>query len=412
MNILILTQIYFPEPHGKMMHILSTGLIKRGHKVTVITSFPNYPLGKTYPSYHQKIWQHEKINGVHVIRLPIYPDRSHSAFRRILNYASFSAITSILGPFLCGKIDIILVYSPPITLGIPVCIISLFRGVPFIFEIQDMWPETLEATGFVSNKVVLKAIAKFALFIYLRASAITVISPGFKKNLKDKGVLSEKINVIYNWAYEGNFQLAKQNSDLARKLHLDGHFNILYAGNIGPAQGLHNIIEAASLVTNIKNVQFVLMGSGIERERLEKMVIERKMKNILFLPRQPIETMKYIYPLVDVLMIHLTDDPLFEITIPGKTQSYLLSGRPVIVSVNKDAADLIIKAGAGLAVRAMDPIDLACAVRKLYYMSPQEREIMGLSGRAYYFQNLSPEVQIYKYEQLFYKIVSKNKRKK
>ncbi len=411
MNILILTQDYFPEPDRKM-HILATGLVKCGHKVTVITCFPNYPLGKIYPSYHQKIWQHEKINDVNVIRLPVYPDKSRSAFRRTLHYTIFPAMISILGPFLCGKIDIILVYSPPITLGIPACIISLFRRVSFIFEIQDMWPETLEVTGFISNKAVLKAVAKFALFIYSRASAITVISPGFKKNLKDKGVLSKKINVIYNWAYEGNFQLAKRNSELARKLHLDDHFNILYAGNMGPAQGLHNIIEAASLVSNIKNIQFVLMGNGIEREKLEKMVFERKIKNILFLPRQPMETMKNIYPLVEVLMIHLTDDPLFEITIPGKTQSYLLSGRPVIVSVNKDAADLIIKAGAGLAVRAMKPIDLARAVKKLYYMSPQEREIMGLSGRTYYLQNLSPDVQIRKYEQLFYRIVSKNKRKK
>ncbi len=406
MKIVIITQNYIPEPDPKM-HILGKGLVNRGHEVTVITGFPNYPQGKIYPGYRQRLWQKEEIDGVRLIRLPLYPDRSRSVIKRSLNYLSFPLSASILGPFLCGKIDVMMIYHPPITLGIPAWIISLMRQVPFVFEIQDMWPETLPATGMVSNPLMLKWLAKLAMFTYTKASAITVISPGFKRNLEAKGVLAKKIHVIYNWAYEGDFTVEEPDIDFAKKMGLNGHFNILYAGNMGPAQGLHNVIEAASLLTDIKDLQFVLIGSGIDRNRLEKDVHDKNLKNVKFLPRQPMELMPSIYPLVDAVMVHLTDDPLFEITIPGKTQSCLLSRRPVIASVNGDAADLVVKAGAGLAVQAMNPADLNRAVRKLYAMSPQEREAMGSTGKAYYFQNLSPEVQIGKYEQLFEEIISK-----
>jgi len=402
-KILILSQNYFPEPDP--MHTLGAGLVKRGHQVNVITSFPNYPYGKIYPGYTQRLWQREEIDGVQVIRLPLYPDRSRSFIKRSLNYLSFPISASILGPILCGDADVMIVQSPPITLGIPAWIMSLVHRIPFVFMIQDMWPETLPATGMVSNPLILNALARLGMFTYSKASAITVISPGFKKNLEAKGVPSEKIHVFYNWAYEGEFALTDPDPHLAEQMGLKGYFNILYAGNMGPAQGLHNVIEAASLLTDIKDLQFVLMGSGIERDKLKKMARERKLKNIKFLPRQPMKMMPSVYALVDAVMVHLTNDPLFEITVPGKTQSCLLSGKPIIASVNGDVADLVVKAGAGLAVRAMDPVDLAHAVRKLYNMSPEERKAMGSAGRRYYFQNLAPEVQIPKYEQLFYEII-------
>ena len=406
MHILILSQFYFPEPDPKM-HILGSVLVKRGHKVTVLTGFPNYPQGKIYPGYRQRPFQIEEIGGVKVMRLPLYPDRSRSVVRRSLNYLSFPASASILGPLLCGKLDVMLVYHPPITLGIPAWIISLLHQIPFVFEIQDMWPETLPATGMVSSPLILNTLAKLGMFTYSRASAITVISPGFKRNLIAKGVPKNKIHVIYNWAYEGNYSLEKPDIGFAKKWGMNRRFNVLYAGNMGPAQGLHNVIEAASMLTDLKDFQFVLIGSGIDRPSLEEIVRKRNLSNGRFLPRQPMEMMPYFYALADAVMVHLTDDPLFEITIPGKTQSCLASGRPVIVSVNGDAAELVLEANAGIAVKAMDPADLANAVRKLYKMSPAEREAMGSAGRRYYLQNLSPEVQINKYEQLFRKIITK-----
>lgn len=408
MKILILSQNYIPEPDPKM-HILAKGLVERQHDVTVLTGFPNYPQGKIYTGYKQRLFKKEKIDGVKVIRLPLYPDRSNSVVRRSLNYLSFPISASILGPWLCERADVMFVYHPPITLGIPAWILSLLKKAPFVFEIQDMWPETLPATGMVSSSLILKCLAKLAAFTYSKASAITVISPGFKKNLISKGVPSEKIHIFYNWAYEGNFSLPAPDIRLAKQLNLNSHFNILYAGNMGPAQGLHNVIEAAAMLTDVKDLQFVFLGSGIDRDRLEKMVEKKKLRNVQFLPRQPMEMMPTIYGIVDAVMIHLTDDPLFEITVPGKTQSCLLAGKPIIAAVNGDAADLVLRTKSGLAVRAMDPKDLARAVRKLYAMPPEKRETLGSNGRAYYFQYLCPEVQIEKYEILLQQIAPKNR---
>lgn len=405
MKILILAQNYFPEPDPKM-HILAKGLVARGHSLSVLTGFPNYPQGEIYPGYKQKIIQRENIDGVQVIRIPLYPNKSRSIIKRSLNYLSFPVIASILGPFFCGKADIILVYHPPITLGLPAIILSRLRGIPFVFEIQDMWPEAIKATGMVSNSFFLRAIEIMAKWVYSKSAAITVLSPGFKKNLISKGVPGEKVKIFYNWAYEGEFGLAKYDGELAGQLGLKNRFNILYAGNLGPAQGIQNIVEAAALLSDLRDLQFVLLGNGMNRESLYRQAAEMKLRNVHFLQRVPMDRMPSIYAVVDAVVVHLTDDPLFEITIPGKTQSSLLSGKPILASVNGDAAELVQRAKAGLTVRAMDPVRLAEACRKLYHMSRVERETLGANGRAFYFENLAPAVQVPKYEKLFEEIVN------
>jgi colanic acid biosynthesis glycosyl transferase WcaI len=388
------------------MHILAKGLASRGHFLTVLTGFPNYPLGKIYPGYKQTIIHRENIDGVQVIRIPLYPDRSRSIIKRSLNYLSFPVIASLLGPLICKKTDIILVYHPPVTLGLPALILSKINKIPFVFEIQDMWPETLTATGMISNTYFLSIIDKIATFVYSKSAAITVISPGFKRNLISKGVPENKVKIIYNWAYEGEFKLASYDDGLAEQLGLKNCFNILYAGNMGPAQGMNNVIEAASLLTEIKDLKFVLLGSGIDKYNLEMQVAKKNLHNVRFLQRIPMEKMPTIYSMVNAVMVHLTNDPLFEITIPGKTQSTLLSGKPIIACVNGDAAELVLRAKAGIAVRAMNPVGLADACRQLYHMTPEERESMGMNGRTFYFKNLSPDIQIPKYEELFEELIN------
>lgn len=286
-------------------------------------------------------------------------------------------------------------------------IFNLIYKVPFVLEVQDILPEVLQATGFITNNSILKLIEKLGLFVYSKAKAITVHSPGSKKCLENKGIPGAKIEVFYNWAYENEFSLIKPDTSLSKKLGLEGYFNILFAGNIGPAQGLDNVIKAASLLTDLKDLQFILLGSGIESDRVKQLFKDYNLNNVRFLPRLPLEKMPSIYALVYVVMIHLTDHPIFEVTIPGKTQSCLLSGRPVIVSVSGEAKDLVINAGAGLAVKPMDAEDLAKVARKFYYMPPEEREAIGKSGRKYYFQNLASEVQIKRYESLFNKIAKR-----
>jgi glycosyltransferase involved in cell wall biosynthesis len=387
------------------MHILGKGLVERGHQVSVVTGFPNYPEGRIYPGYRQRLCQREEIDGVRIFRLPLFPDRSRSALRRSANYLSFAASASLLGPAVSGPTDVMLVYHPPSTLGIPAWLISSLRRVPFVYEIQDMWPETLPATGMVRNPFILNALTKLSTFTYRRAAAITVISPGFKRSLVQKGVPEQKIHVVLNWGYEGAYKLVPPDEGLAREWGMLGRFNVVYAGNMGPAQGLHNVLEAARLLTDCPAIQFVLLGHGVDRADLEERVRAKQIPNVRFLPAQPMECMPSVYALADALLIHLVNDPLFEITIPGKTQSYLASGRPLLVAVSGDAADLVLEAGAGVAARPSDPADLARAVRELYARPPEQRQAMGMAGRKYYLENLAPNILIDRYEHLLLELV-------
>lgn len=400
MRLLILTQNYLPEPDPKM-HVLAKSLQQRGYSVSVLTGFPNYPSGRIYPGYRQNLWRREVMDGVEILRVPLYPDHSRSAIRRALNYISFAVTAAVLGPLLCAKADLMLVYHPPTTLAVPAWVISKLRGIPFVYEIQDMWPDTLPATGMLRNRMILGLLEGLGRFIYRRAKYITVISPGFKRRLVASGIDPAKVKFFPNWAYEGIPDIAPRDEEFDARLGLAGKINIVYAGNMGPAQALDNIIDAAEHLADAPAVQFVLVGRGVDFERLSRRARDSGLGNVRVLPGIPMTEMPKLYAAAAAVMVHLSDEPLFDITIPGKTQSSLASGRPVIACVRGDAADMIRDAGAGFVVPPMQPRALADAVRKLVALEPAERESLGAAGRHYYMENLHPEQGIRRYDELF-----------
>jgi len=409
MRILVLSQWYVPEPDFKI-HPLGRDLVIRGHRVTTITGFPNYPGGKVYPGYHIRWRQWKQCDGVRVLRLPLYPDHSRSAVKRVANYLSFAASASLLGPLLSGPADVMWVYHPPLTVGIPAWWIGLLRRVPFVYEIQDMWPETVAVTELMSSKHAVACLGRLARFVYRRAAAITVISPGFKRNLISKGVPAEKIHVIPNWADEDIYRPVPRDENLAAEHGLTGRFNVVYGGNMGAAQGLHNVIEAATLLRDLPEVQFVFIGDGVDKDALLQMARERELKNVRFLGRQPAEEMPLFFALADVLLVHLKRDPLFEITIPSKTLAYLACGRPILGVVAGDAADVIRQAGAGITCPQEDPAALAQKVRTFYAMSSDEREAMGRAGRQAFLANYTHQILVDRYEKLFREVMKQNRR--
>jgi colanic acid biosynthesis glycosyl transferase WcaI len=404
LRILILSQYYDPEPII-YPHQLAKGLLERGHKVTVITGYPNYPRGKVYPEYKQKLWQWDTLDGIRILRLPLFPDHSLSRIRRAVCYLSFALSSSMIAPFLKVPADIYFVFEP-ITLGIPAFLISTFKKKPFVYNVQDMYPESMLTINIPNKSIIYKSIDKYAKFVYHKASAISVISQGFKRNIVSKGVPEHKIHIIHNWADDNIYKPVPRDEGLAEKYGLKGRFNVIYAGNMGPPQGLENVIKAAAGLTDIPEFQFVLIGDGNERIRLEKSVRDRNLTNVRFISRQPGSQMPFFYALADGLLVHLLNNPLFDITIPSKTQSYLACGRPIIMSVGGDAAHLVEEAGAGVIARPSDPGDLARAVRALYGMVPADRDAMGISGRNYYLTNLTAKIQIEKYEDIFKEIIS------
>lgn len=380
MRILILTQWYPPEP-ALLMYEMAQELQTRGHQVQVLTGFPNYPSGNLYEGYRLRPWQREISDGVEIIRTWLYPEHSQSGMRRVLNYLSFAVSSSLFGLFLARRPDVIFVYHPPLTIGIPAWLLSRIWRVPFVYQIQDMWPETLMATGMVRSNRLLHYVALFANWVYRKAAVVLVISDGFCRNLMDKGVPVEKIRVVSNWVDPTAYFPDGRDEAYARELGLQNKFNVMFAGNLGEAQALETVLEAAALLQNKPQFQFVFIGDGIALDQLKALKVQQGLDNVSFLGRFRPDQMPKLYALADVLLIHLKDDPLFRITIPHKTFAYMASKKPVLAAVAGDTAAVIEGAKAGFACPPQNAVALAEAVCRMAEMGAEALAAMGHNGR-------------------------------
>jgi glycosyltransferase involved in cell wall biosynthesis len=401
----MLSQWFNPEPTFKGL-LFAKELAKRGHEVEVLTGFPNYPGGKLYDGYKIKLFQREMIGGITAIRVPLYPSHDNNAIKRIANYTSFALSASLLGFFLVKRPDVIYVYHPPATVGLPALFLHLLHCVPFVYDIQDLWPDTLASTGMINNRVILWLVDKWCRFIYSQAAKIVVLSSGFRETLIRRGVPEHKIEVIYNWCEDDKIQSTNRDEALARELGMAGLFNVVFAGTMGKAQTLDAVLEAALLLRDkLPKVQFVFVGGGIDVNRLKEKTIEQGLTNVRFLPRRPPSEIGDILNLGDVLLVHLRDDPLFRITIPSKTQAYMAAGRAILMGVMGDSAALVEKAEAGLTCTPEDSQDIADAVENFYNMTREELDLMGHNGKKFYEQELSLRIGAQRFEKIFQSVV-------
>jgi glycosyltransferase involved in cell wall biosynthesis len=399
MRILFITQFFHPEPSLKGMPF-ALELMKLGHEVEVLTGFPNYPSGTIYPGYKIRIMQRETLDGVSIIRVPLYPSHDHSALKRIANYVSFALSAAIIGPLTVKKPDVIYVYHPPPTVALPAIIIGLMRRAPFLYDIQDLWPDTLLATGMVRSSRILAMVGSLCRYIYRRAAKIVVLSDGFKQQIVTKGIPEAKVSVIHNWCDES--QLSYSTLDPMEAALLEGKFNIIFAGNMGKAQNLGIVLQAARTIQDKHpNVQFVFVGGGLERSNLEEQRDQAKLKNVCFLPWRSAEKVGSLLQKADALLVYLKKNPLFEITIPSKVQAYLAAGRPILVGVPGDASRLVESAKAGLSFEPDQWTALVEAVDRLLALSPEDRAQMGLNGLAYYRSQLSLKIGTGRFSSLF-----------
>jgi glycosyltransferase involved in cell wall biosynthesis len=406
MRILLLSQFFDPEPSFKGL-AFARELARRGHSVQVLTGFPNYPGGKVYPGYKVRAWQQENMDGIPVLRVPLYPSHDKSSVRRVLNYSTFSLSAATLGVLEVQQPDVVYVYHPPTTIAFPSTVLRLFRRVPIVADIQDLWPDTVLETGMLRNQLAISMLKSWCRFAFRQMDRIVVQSPGFKQELIRRGVPEQKIDVIYNWCDESAMRANSSNSDAAARFGLNGRFKIMFAGTMGVQQGLDTVLETARLCNaQLKQVQFVFVGGGIDRDRLETEASRMRLSNVLFLPRQSPQDMGPLLSAADVLLVHLRDLPLFRITIPSKTQAYLAAGRPVIMAVRGDAADLVKQANGGFCCAPEQPAALVETIRAVLSMSEQERVRMGADGAAFYKQNLSLSRGVDRFENVFEKAIA------
>jgi colanic acid biosynthesis glycosyl transferase WcaI len=412
MRILFVSQWFQPETFTKGVPFIQK-LMQRGHQVQVLTGYPNYPAGKIYEGYKVRLYQKEILEGIPVHRVPLYPSHDNSGFRRIVNYLSFAFSASLIGPWVVEKADVMYVYHPPPTTYVPAFLLKLLKRMPVVLDIQDFWPDTLAATGMFQNPFGLRMVDAYCRFFYRRADKISVLSPGFKRKLIEKKIPQEKIEVIYNWCDQTQIQADPPSDSLLKELSFQGKFNILFAGNMGKAQKLETVLQAARILQpQDKTILFTFIGGGIEAENLKKTAAELQLDNVQFLPARPRHEIGAVLNAADVLLVHLKEDPLFRITIPSKIQAYLFVGKPILVAVPGDASDLVEKAGAGLSCPSENPQRLADSVLRFVQISQEERLAMGRKGREYYQKNLSLDAGADHFERVFLEAVEQWKKGK
>ena len=385
-RILLMTQWFDPEPTFKGL-VFARELVKQGFEVEVVTGFPNYPGGKIYPGFKQRLIQRELIDGVNVTRVPLYPSHGQSGIGRVINYVSFAASSLFYGLFFAKRPDVIYAYHPPLTVGIAASFIRLFRRVPVVYDIQDMWPDTLKATGMFSNEKLLSIVSRVCDWVYRRVDRLVVLSPGFKAILIERGVPESKIEIIYNWCAEDQLTTG---SGPAVSFSNASNFHILFAGNMGKAQALDSVLEAAEILqARGSSAEFIFLGGGVEVDRLKNLAAQNSLANVAFLPAVPMTEVGRYLQAADALLVHLKKDPLFAITIPSKTQAYMAVGKPLLMAVEGDAADLVKQSGCGLVVEPENAASLVSAVEVLLAAKDEERALMADKGREFYQSHLS-----------------------
>jgi colanic acid biosynthesis glycosyl transferase WcaI len=337
------------------------------------------------------------MEGIHVMRVPLYPSHDTSAFRRILNYVSFGITSLIAGLLVVSRKDVIYACGPPVTIGVSAALISLIRRIPFVYDIQDLWPDSLGATGMFNNSFGSKIIGNICKWVYSRATHISVQSLGVKERLISRRVPEAKVSVIFNWCDEVSIVTKSikinEPSQSNNNLMPSPTFDVLFAGNMGKAQDIDAVLEAGRLLQiETPSIRLLLLGEGIEVPRLKKYVKIKNITNVSFIPRVPMAEAGAYLARADVLLVHLKDDPLFKITIPAKTQAYMATGKAIVMAVAGDASRLVLESNAGICAQPSNARSIANAIQKMAILSPRELKKMGENGQSFYWHNMSLDV--------------------
>lgn len=389
MRVLIVSQYYWPEGFG--INDVSSTLLEKGVKVEVLTGKPNYPYGKIFPGYRAWGGQRESYSGIDIFRIPLLVRGGGSGWQLALNYLSFVVSGLLLAPWLLRRkrFDLIFVYAPsPILQAIPAIFLGWIKGCPVVLWVQDLWPESLSATGHVRNQVVLRLVEIVVRFIYRHTDLLLVQSKAFEGPVR---ALASDTPIVYYPNSVGDSFARPATNEIPEVDGLGKGFTVMFAGNIGLAQAVDVIVDAAALLREYADIHFVVLGDGSSREWMLKELQQRKLTNIHLPGRFPTETMPGFMQKASALLVTLAARPIFAATVPNKVQAYLAAGRPIIACLNGEGARLIIEAGAGLAVPAEDANALADAILHLYRLSPEEREKMGENGRRYYQEHFDHE---------------------
>jgi glycosyltransferase involved in cell wall biosynthesis len=400
MRVLIVSQFFWPE--NFKINDVAKGLKERGHKVSVLTGIPNYPKGKFYKGYSFFKMKQEDYEGITIYRSSVIPRGSGSSIKLFLNYFSLALFASIRILFVREKFDRILVFeASPITIGIPAIVAKFKFKAPIYFWVQDLWPESIAAAGGISNKSILSLVDKLTRFIYSNSKMILVQSKAFIPYIINQGVSIKKMVYLPN-STENFYKKVKDKNKFIDLIPKDGPV-LMFAGNIGEAQGFDTIIKSAKhLDENGVKLNWVILGDGRQKntiiKRIEGLGIQDR---FLFLGSFPSEDMPHFFIHSDALLVTLKKSTIFSYTIPSKIQSYMACSKPIIASLDGEGGRIVLEAKCGMVSPSEDFISFSKSIIDFLELSSIEKDQMGKNARLYFKNEFEREKQLDKLINIF-----------
>jgi colanic acid biosynthesis glycosyl transferase WcaI len=403
MRLLIISQYFWPE--NFRVNDLASELVGRGHEVTVLTGLPNYPNGQIFKEYRHDPSKFSNYKGVRIVRVPLLP-RGNGAFKLFLNYLSFSISACILGPWkLRGQFDVVLTCQlSPVTVGLPGALLAWLKKVPMVMWVLDLWPDTLKAIGVVKSPRLLAYIGMLVGFIYRRCDLIWAQSRSFISKIQS--LAGPCVPVVYFPSWAEDLFAVEALTPAPEVPVKDGYFNIMFAGNVGEAQDFECILSAATLLKGHSTIRWLIVGDGrMSSWVLAEIELRGLAECVVMLGRHSVERMPEFFFHADAMLVTLADREIFSMTIPGKLQSYLAAGKPIIAALNGEGADVVRAANAGLTCTAGNASGLAEIVRKMSELPSSERIAMGKNGLEFSKREFDRRVLVDMAEKYFSRLV-------
>jgi glycosyltransferase involved in cell wall biosynthesis len=383
---------------------LSRNWLNMGHKVQVVTCFPNHPIGKLYPGYNHGLYMKENLDGIDVHRNWSYITPNKGVLKKTLGHVSFLPSAFILGNRHLTAPDLVIGTSPTFFAAMAAGATGIKRNVPFIMEIRDLWPAIFVELGVLKNHIMIRMLEHLELALYHKAVRVVTVTESFRKDLIARGIASSKVVTIPNGADTKFWQPVNPDVKLRRELGLEKRFIVLYIGAHGISHALGRVLESAQRLQNISDIHFLFVGEGAQKNHLIRQAQRARLNNIAFLEPVDKAGVKAFYSIADACLVPLRNIPLFEKFIPSKMFEIMAMGRPIVASIRGEPADIINRSGGGIVVEPEDSEAIAQAVR-LLYQNRKQREAMGETGRRFVSMNYSRAVISKKYLQVIHEAI-------
>ncbi|WP_437830172.1 glycosyltransferase family 4 protein [Sorangium sp. So ce1153] len=407
MRILYVSPYFPPEPGAPAARVseLSRAWRRAGHEVTVLTGMPNHPTGVIPPEYRGRLRIEEDFHGVRVLRTWIYAAANRGKVRRSLAYGSFALSTLTLAQRELPRADVLIATSPQFLTAVAGYGVAKLRGLPFVFEVRDLWPESIVAVGALPEEhPVVRGLTVVEEHLYRAADEIVVVTRSFRERLVARGVPADKIDIIRNGVDLGRFTPSSRATPLRAELGFGDRLVVAYVGTHGMAHGLSAVLDVAHGLRDREDIRFLFVGDGAERASLQARARELGLSGVTFLGARPRDAMNEVYATADICLVPLRKTELFQTVIPSKIFEILAMERPIVISVDGEARSIVEEAQAGLFA---PPEDVAAMTRAILELAadPDRRRRMGEAGRAYVTRSFDRDTLACDYAEVLERVV-------